>query len=222
MKYTGRILALFIVVFGAVGWSIFDYCMNGSYKGGWKRFFIVLIVTLFYMVGGWWAGKQYDKAKFYSEKDDLTAVYNRRFVYNIFPKLLKRVDITKSKLTVFVIDINDFKVLNDTYGHETGDAVIQSISNSLLKHTRKTDVVARWGGDEFVVLALYTDEIYPVVLLERIEKDLEQLSKKLRRNISVSVGKAVYPDEAKDLDSLIRIADNNMYISKREMKKSEQ
>lgn len=177
----------------------------------WDFVFIPLLSPFF-----WWLGFQYDKAKFLAEKDFLTEVYNRRFVYEFFPKLLAKVDKNKEKLSVFVLDIDDFKEINDTRGHEVGDSVIQSISNIILKNTRKGDLLARWGGDEFLLITIYTDNMCPSLLIERIETHLRNVSTNLGANISVSIGHSTYPSESnpRNLDGLIKRADHNMYEMK--------
>ncbi|MBP1932554.1 GGDEF domain-containing protein [Ammoniphilus resinae] len=161
---------------------------------------------------------QYDKAKFLAEKDVLTEVYNRRFVYGIFDKMVIKVNANHQKLSLFVVDVNEFKSINDTYGHEVGDEVLLRISNTLLQNTRKVDVVARWGGDEFLIIAPFTDREGTAVIIKRIEKELQELSKQMKADISVSIGTAMYPTDAKTLDDLIKVADKNMYQVKESKK----
>lgn len=97
---------------------------------------------------------QYDKAKYFSEKDTLTGVYNRRFVEAIFPKLLAQVERKNEQLSLSIVDCNDFKPINDTYGHKIGDEVLITLSSLLAGEIRKSDIVARWGGDEFLIFFL--------------------------------------------------------------------
>jgi diguanylate cyclase (GGDEF)-like protein len=215
MKYFGRIFTVFITIVMIVGWhaSYFLIDKNESYRflitnGFMKYDFIYTPLLLPFF---WWLGKKYDEAKFYSEKDALTEVYNRRFVLKIFPNLLEQADRNKEKLSVFVVDIDNFKKINDTYGHDVGDAVIRGISDSLLKNTRKSDLVTRWGGDEFLVIMPHSDEMCPSLLLQHMDKDLKDSSNRLGINISVSIGKSTYPENAIRLDDLIRFADKSMY-----------
>jgi diguanylate cyclase (GGDEF)-like protein len=183
-----------------------------------RSLILQFIYLVFLCIVGWWLGKQYDKVNFLSEKDPLTEIYNRRFVLTILPSMLEKVDKKKEKLSVFVLDIDDFKSINNTYGHKMGDDVIQTFSALLLNNTMKTDIVARWGGDEFLVIAPFSNKMRSMILLERIEKVQQQLFEKLGVKISVSIGNSTYPDDAKNINDLIRIADKKMYESKSKRK----
>jgi len=162
-------------------------------------------------------GKQYDKAKYYAEKDTLTGAYNRRFLLRIFPKLLAMVDRNNEQLSLLLVDVNDFKKINDTYGHSTGDKVLQSISRVLQTTTRQSDIVVRWGGDEFLIITPYVDKNSSLSLIKRIESKLDTVSDiDLNIDIFITTGVATYPENGKNLDDLIRIADEKMYTFKKE------
>lgn len=115
------------------------------------------------------------------------------------------------RLTVSVIDVNGFKTIKDTYGHEAGDRVLQVISTTLCHTVRKSDIVARWGGDEFIIMVLGTDKDGTLHMIKRIQAGLEQASESLQKCITVSTGIAIYPDEAQTLDDLLKVADHRMY-----------
>ncbi|MGJ7922115.1 GGDEF domain-containing protein [Neobacillus sp. LXY-4] len=168
----------------------------------------VLIVTTCTV---WWLGKQYDKAKYYSEKDYLTGLYNRRFIEETLPKLLSLADKKNEKLSITILDCNNFKLINDVYGHRTGDFVLKSISTILQNTPKNSKIIARWGGDEFIIISPNTDHSGTKLMIEHIEKELEKLSQQTEKNISVSAGTAIYPDDSCDIENLIKIADNNMY-----------
>ncbi len=206
MKYTGRIGGVIFVFVNL----ILNLLFNDHNMFNIERFFIVLANLALC----WWLGMKYDEAKFYSEKDPLTGVYNRRFVIKLFKKLLARVKKRKGNLSLFVIDINNFKNINDSHGHEVGDTVIFEIAKAFSKSIRKTDIVARWGGDEFLVIMPYSDDATPTNVMERVWEDLEEASEKLEVPISISIGKSVYPENADNLVELIRIADKQMYERK--------
>jgi diguanylate cyclase (GGDEF)-like protein len=208
MKYTGRITLISISLsFTLISIFIFKESLMEEIP--------TAIITVML---GWLFGKQYDKAKFLSEKDFLTGAYNRRFVYESFPKLNKK----SSYISILLIDINNFKQLNDKYGHESGDKALKVLGSLLLKNTRKTDIVSRWGGDEFLLLLSNVDqkdiEKIKVRIENEVSKEIGAYCKEL--NIGVSIGEATYPYEGKTLDDVIKVADQNMYNIKFENKEA--
>lgn len=211
MKYTGRIGGiLFIIINSLLGFAIQDIDITGKN--------ILIIFGNFILC--WWLGKKYDEAKFFSEKDSLTEAYNRRFVIKKFPKLLAKANKKKETLIVFIVDIDNFKDINDTQGHEFGDSVIQCISRALTNNIRKEDFLARWGGDEFLIIMWKNDKMCPDILLERVKDSLEDASEQFGTPLSVSIGKSVYPDNGSNLVELIKFADKRMYEQKIEKKET--
>lgn len=208
MKYTGRIIGLVLMLMAIIAVNIDAYIyLNYSLS----NLPILVVIGLFIV---FWAGKQYDKVKFYSEKDSLTGFYNRRFVDEFLPPLLAHMDRKKRELSIAILDCDNFKGINDRYGHKRGDLVLQEISALLITSIRKSDTVARWGGDEFLIIAPYSDAETITTIVNRFNNDLRELSKKLQIDISVSSGYAIYPRDAKAIDDLINIADSKMYSRK--------
>jgi diguanylate cyclase (GGDEF)-like protein len=226
MGYLGRsrISIVLIYVTIVLGWQSFYFLLDfkGSYvfmiqKGLYKLdlVFIPLLSPFF-----WWLGMQYDKAKFLSQKDALTGLYNRRYISQITPKLLAQMDKKTETFTVSVIDCNNFKQINDHQGHKIGDQVLTNISDLFTKCTSKNDIVARWGGDEFLIVSPYADLKKTRVISKSIKEGLCQLSQEMGFEISISIGVAVYPNDTNDIKDLLIIADRNMYeCKKKRMKK---
>jgi diguanylate cyclase (GGDEF)-like protein len=208
MKYTGRITIVTVALIFIVAARIYGvfYLNYSLFK---IPFFGMVIILIF-----WWLGKQYDTVKFLSEKDVLTKLYNRRYVIHTFPKLSVLVDRKNEKLILFIIDVDNFKMINDTYGHEKGDKTLQYFSNLLLLNTNKSNIVARWAGDEFLIIAPFIDEKGKDIMIKRINKELNKSSEELNIEISVSIGTSEYPHDANSLDVLLNIADQNMYKQK--------
>ncbi|MEW9671347.1 GGDEF domain-containing protein [Ammoniphilus sp. 3BR4] len=138
MGFTGRIGLLIFTVVSFVVWH---------FAHGLRFDIFNVFLMIFFGILSWVLGIQYDKAKYFSEKDTLTRVYNRRFVEAIFPKILAQVERNNEQLSLSIIDCNDFKPINDTYGHKIGDEVLITLSSLLSGEIRKSDIVARWGGD---------------------------------------------------------------------------
>ncbi len=213
MKYTGRIIVVIYTWLNFLAWLI--------YKG---HTFSKTTMILFLMSGiiqtiiSWWLGYQYDQVQFYAHKDVMTNTYNRRFIFAIFHQLCDEMDRKKSKLSILMLDVDQLKWINDVYGHQLGDSAILHVSQSLHKHTRKSDFVARWGGDEFLLFIPDSDEANANGLKERIQTDLkEQCLQEVNIHVSVSVGISVYPDDGVTLNDLIKLADERMYMEKKEL-----
>jgi PleD family two-component response regulator len=102
--------------------------------------------------------KYKEKLEFVSQHDELTGLLNRRQFFFLLDKLRHRSDREKRIVAVLALDLNKFKPINDTYGHEAGDLVLKKVAKDLLKSARKEDVVARFGGDEFTVILTELDD----------------------------------------------------------------
>lgn len=151
--------------------------------------------------------------KILSTTDYLTKLYNREEI----DKILKRhIDIFKRYNDVFsiiILDIDDFKNVNDTYGHLTGDKVLIELSNILISNTRETDFAGRWGGEEFIIICPKTNKEEILVISENIRKKIEEHDFEEVGYKTASFGVTSF--ESKDsLTTLISKADKAMYISK--------
>ncbi|NHN34966.1 GGDEF domain-containing protein [Paenibacillus agricola] len=213
MKYSGRIVIISVVVILILAIRIY-----GVVYYNYPPFQFPLI-GVFIVIASWLLGTQYDKLKFLSERDVLTTLYNRRFMLHTFPKLIASVDRKQEKLILYFIDVDDFKIINDTRGHKIGDQVLQRIANVLMLHSQKRDVVVRWAGDEFLVLSSFSDDRSKAMMISRIQNELKLSSQEFNIAISVSIGTAAYPNEAQTLDDLLHVADQDMYTLKSDNKK---
>ena len=209
MKYTGRITGLTIMLTAIIVVRLYAYINLGYPLTAYP------IVGVMFLIIAFMAGKQYDIVKFFSERDDLTECYNRGFVNAIFPTLLAKTNKNNDELSLAILDCDNFKTINDTYGHRQGDLVLQEFSALLLKNINKGDFVARWGGDEFIIIAPHTNIVEISLIVDEIEDKLQALSKKMKISISFTVGFATYPTDARNIDDLISIADQNMYVLKK-------
>ncbi|OAS19716.1 GGDEF domain-containing protein [Paenibacillus oryzisoli] len=208
MNYSGRIVIMSVVIVTIVALR--------SYGTIYYNFPTLQfpVIGIFFLLASWVLGTQYDRLKFLSEKDNLTTLYNRRFILEAFPKLITSVERRQGQLILYFIDVDDFKLINDSRGHKMGDQVLQRIANVLLLNLHKKDLAARWAGDEFLILSTSTDASKKEILISHIQNELKQASRDFNLNISVSIGTAVYPDEARTLDDLLYVADLDMYSLK--------
>ncbi|HEY6557073.1 MAG TPA: sensor domain-containing diguanylate cyclase [Polyangiaceae bacterium] len=150
--------------------------------------------------------------------DGLTALLNKRALLDVAAQKIKSASRFKKPLSVLVCDIDHFKKVNDTYGHDVGDVVIRGFADVLRKVKRDTDVVGRFGGEEFVVVCEETDERGALQLAERIRTELEASSFKVDAavlRVTCSLGVATFPNAARSWDALFKATDEALYASKR-------
>jgi len=151
-----------------------------------------------------------------ANSDSLTGLYNRRYFYHLANKILKLTSRSNSPISVCMIDIDNFKSINDTYGHHLGDFVIKNLSKNLLEFTRDSDIVARYGGEEFIILFPDTDINGARVITNKICKKIaEQKLESQNSNLSytVSIGVSEYKHNS-HIDEFIINADNALYKAK--------
>ena len=150
--------------------------------------------------------------------DPLTRLLNRRYLREYLPRELIRAKRNRGSLAVVLIDIDHFKRINDTFGHEAGDLVLRTLGARLKDGVRASDIACRFGGEEFVVVLL---DAAPEGARQKAEAmraavgklDLNYRGESLGR-ITASMGVALYPDHADDADSLLRAADEALYRAK--------
>jgi len=146
--------------------------------------------------------------------DHLSNIYNRRAFFLISEKLLRYAQRYKKPCSVVLFDIDKFKSINDNYGHDIGDAVIQEIASLLAANIRSADILARFGGEEFVLLLAETNHENATLVAEKIKRSVEEAlfsSKKLL--VTVSGGVATC-DEHQTLHATIKNADEQLYKAK--------
>jgi diguanylate cyclase (GGDEF)-like protein len=149
--------------------------------------------------------------------DDLTCLYNRRGFYAAATQQLKTARRNQKAAALFFCDVNELKVINDTYGHREGDLALVRTADALEEVFRDSDVLARLGGDEFAVLAADLSPEHEHRILKRLRESLRTTTKdELRYELSVSVGTAWFdPQNPTTLGELMEQADRSMYQQKR-------
>ncbi len=156
--------------------------------------------------------------KFESTHDALTGVYNRRELALRIEHEMKRATRYNHNLSTFMLDLDHFKKINDTYGHKAGDIVLMEIASVLEKSVRETDYVARYGGEEFIVVLPETRLEKAVELAERVREQIAKHTIKVKAdvelNITTSIGVASFPEHADSWEGLFEAADKAMYSAK--------
>jgi len=141
-----------------------------------------------------------------SKTDELTGLYNRRY---LFEKLESCVKLGKES-TIVMMDIDDFKYINDEYGHLKGDEVIVKVSQTIRETVGDAGMVGRYGGDEFVIILKSKEDLHAKMLTEKIQNKVQNLQLGLSKSITVSGGIA-HLDASKGLDNALSSADEIMY-----------
>lgn len=156
-------------------------------------------------------------------QDSLTGLYNLRYFHDHFDRELQRASRYNSIFSLFMFDVDDFKVINDTYGHQAGDKLLQEIANTTLQTMRNTDLVARYGGEEFAVILSETTLDVAGEIAERLRENISQLVVDWEGetlSITVSIGVSFYCSKNANLtkNQIIAIADAGLYRSKKKGK----
>ncbi len=153
--------------------------------------------------------------------DALTGLYNRNYLEQFVNKIISFLQRHKFPLSVAMIDIDDFKLINDTFGHKKGDEVLRTLGAIVKSSIRKSDVAIRYGGEEILIIFPNTEKEYAAWVVKRIKEELRQRDFGLDRPVTFSAGIAGYPEDVDglaSLDSLIEIADKRLYLAKRKGK----
>jgi diguanylate cyclase (GGDEF)-like protein len=151
--------------------------------------------------------------------DILTSLPNRLLLEDRLEQLIKRADREGHKIAVLFVDVDKFKFINDTYGHQIGDLLLKKVAKRLKRTTRSSDIVARLSGDEFIVVIDECKDIHSVVSV--LNKFQENFSKEFvlestEHKIHLSIGVSLYPDDGKEVKELLKYADSAMLKVKEE------
>lgn len=151
-------------------------------------------------------------------RDPLTGVYNRRHFNQVIEQEIPRSKRYNHPIGFLMVDIDNFKEINDRHGHQVGDEVLQEVAKLLQSHLRGSDVVVRYGGDEFLLLLVETDG--ETAMVER--RILEEVARRNETNpvfdfsVTLSIGSAHWtPEDARPMEEVLAEADSRMYEEKR-------
>lgn len=144
--------------------------------------------------------------------DPLTKAYNRNFIEEYIKGEMKKSRRLQGEFCILLVDLNDFKQVNDKYGHNAGDIVLKKVVEKLRMNLREYDMIARWGGDEFLVVLPCEKGVNVLEVANRLVSDLRVKYNEIE--VTLSVGYACYPRDGSTLNELLDIADQRMYRSK--------
>lgn len=184
----------------------------------WQKFLVTIGMLLVMLE------QQVASNEWYALHDQLTGLPNRRLFEDRLTAALFTAQRNRTRAAVLMIDLNGFKQINDSLGHEVGDKLLQHVARNLRHSIRMPDTLARLGGDEFIIIATDLPSDLPLSLIA--DRSLDRISHALRKPFAVagntltitgSVGVAIYPDDTTDEILLRRLADERMYEQKRKI-----
>lgn len=201
--------------------SVVDIILEHYFGGvGWAEDLIHLWLMLTLAGIGYFIGRLFAEVKNLSITDPLTGLYSRYFFFDQLDRELGRSQRFQHPFSVVMVDLDHFKEFNDRYGHLAGDRLLRLVAETLTSAVRKTDVVGRFGGEEFVILLPHADSKGSMALAERLRELVERTG--LRRSdrepplkITISAGVATYPESGTTLEALLEHADQALYEAKR-------
>jgi diguanylate cyclase (GGDEF)-like protein len=188
---------------------------------------VVALLIIVVLLAIWvWISRREGSLRQLALTDPLTGLYNRRGFVLLAEHQMKAVIRKRASLLLFYIDLNDFKIINDTLGHKQGDVALQAVASALRECFRKADLLARLGGDEFAVSAVDASPSSSGLLEERLDRLIQQWNMKEGTpfQLSLSIGVLVWDDleSGEDFDALLARADALMYKKKRARKSGSQ
>ena len=159
----------------------------------------------------------FEKVQEQAITDDLTGLDNRRHLDLMLNREIERSKRYKHHLSLIMLDIDRFKVINDQYGHPLGDFILSKLGHLIKKSMRKTDAAFRYGGEEFIILLPETGLDQALLIAERFRKSIEAavfLPKQVSIKITVSIGVCEFDDQTQDAEALISLVDKALYKAK--------
>jgi diguanylate cyclase (GGDEF)-like protein len=147
--------------------------------------------------------------------DYLTGAVNSRIFYDLLQTEINRSQRYKNPFTIAYIDLDNFKTINDEFGHATGDQVLRFVVNQVRKHLRKTDVIARLGGDEFALLLPETNQESAQVVLSKLQRDILARMQQSNWPVTLSTGVLTCIDAPRATEEVVKMVDALMYSVKR-------
>jgi diguanylate cyclase (GGDEF)-like protein len=181
---------------------------------------VTLFIIFYWLIGKVGQRIEHDEQKLQNLAihDGLTGLYNHRTFYSLLEDELKRSLRHIRPLALLMLDIDHFKRVNDTCGHQAGDLILRELSDLLMQQAREIDRVCRYGGEEMILILLETDTEMAINIAERIRKAVEthvfDINAEKQLSITVSIGVASYPLNADTKETLVTAADDAMYRAK--------
>lgn len=199
-------IGLIVGTSAGCGFLVLDWIAGVHVASAWHQWARFGYVALLGLVGAA-AGCCYGRAYTQAITDPLTGLFNRRYYFLTSPHWFARAKRNGERISLLIMDIDNFKAINDRLGHHEGDRVLKTVAQAIRETCRGSDIPVRWGGEEFAVLLPETDASGAARAASRICKSVFE-----RAGVSLSVGAATFPDVAEE--ALVTVADERMYEQK--------
>ncbi len=209
----GRKAGIFVAAFSAATWLaaviVSEITYTHAYIPCWNAlvrlgFFTIVVFLL----------DAFKREQSYAREDYLTGLGNRRHFFETADSEIKRSRRYGHAFTLAYIDVDDFKSINDRYGHAEGDILLQAIAQDISGHIRATDIAARLGGDEFAVLLPESEAAAARNFFNKLHQRLTDIAQKRNWPVTFSIGVVTFTVPPASIDEMIRIVDTLMYSAK--------
>jgi diguanylate cyclase (GGDEF)-like protein len=215
--YAGRWVGITVSLASAASWLFADLNMLPAFSRAWIpylnetfRLAVFLIITLILAK----SKKTMDGYKALSRTDPLTGIPNRRAFYDLAEMELNKARRYQKPLSVLYVDIDNFKNINDHFGHYTGDTLLCSVAKMIKSNIRAIDILGRFGGDEFVILLAQTGPESVALVARKLKDKLSHLVQRNNWPVTFSIGAVTFENPPDSVEKLIIAADEQMYNAK--------
>jgi diguanylate cyclase (GGDEF)-like protein len=214
-QFGGKV-GLAVAFLSAGIWLVVDIEAGAVYSSSFVYFWNTIIRIGFFLLPVFMIrlAKAMEREKVYARTDFLTGALNTRYFHELAQMEIHRSARYKRPFTIAFIDVDNFKNINDTFGHAMGDTVLRAIASNLQKYLRKTDLVARVGGDEFAVLLPEIDLESAPLVISNLQKTLLKEMNNNGWHVTLSIGVLTVTDSKLSVDELLGMADQLMYVVK--------
>ena len=218
--FTERRSGMMVSIAGAITWLLANYT---SYLSGHTSFYpaivywnmgvrLVTFLLTTFILSSLKSALEYEKEL--ARLDPLTGIANRRHFFEFIEAEINRACTYKQPLTVVHIDLDNFKTVNDRFGHSTGDALLCLVVETIQKNIRESDTIARLGGDEFTILLPQTGAKSAEVITHRIQNVVSEVMQRNGWPVTLSMGVATFMRPPSTVDEMLKISDDLMYEAK--------
>ena len=216
--YANRILGIYFSMLSSLEWLGADQLTNPNYSHFTIPFWNMSVRLSFFLIIVFIVSRlklALEREKKISRTDPLTGVSNARNLYEYAEKEIERARRYGHLLTAVYLDLDNFKYINDHFGHLIDDQVLKTVASALAENIRTIDVAARLGGDEFVILLPEISNENAHKVFNRIQNILLELMTKNNWQVTFSIGMVTFTEPPASVHTLIREADDLMYVAKR-------